>query len=212
MHFASKKGHLEIVNLLLQHGANVNCLNKNNYTPLHFASRQGHTKIVEKLIENGADLNWENDRRSTPLHLATKNGKSEIVKVLLESNACLTMKNIYDKTALDIAKEKKDKKSYRMIYEKIIESMSSKDNSPECSKDNCQKEMKRMMLEKMNVTFISKEGKTCVVCFDDRNGTFVFLPCGHAKTRQKCSNRIIEESKRCPLCRKAVSKYQKVYD
>ena len=99
-----------------------------------------------------------------------------------------------------------------MIYEKIVESMSSKDHSPKCSKDNYQNEMKRIMLDKVDDTFSSKEESPCVVCYDERNGTFVLQPCGHAKTCQKCTDKIVRETKRCPLCRKTVTKYQKIYD
>ena len=164
------------------------------------------------LIQNGANVNCQNDVKATPLHVASRFGKSEVTKVLLKNNACLTLKDISGKTALDKAKAKKDKKIYRMIYEKIIESMSSKDNSAECSKDDCQREMKRMMLEKMDETIVSKEAKTCVVCFEEKSGTFVLQPCGHAKTCQNCCDKIVSETKKCPLCRETVSKYQKIYD
>ena len=99
-----------------------------------------------------------------------------------------------------------------MIYEKMIELMSSKDTTQKCAKEDCQREMKRMILDKVDDTFVSKEGRPCVVCYDERNDTFVLQPCGHAKTCQKCSDKIVAETKRCPLCREAVSKYQKIYD
>ena len=164
------------------------------------------------LIQNRSNLNSKNSKGITPLHLASEFGQSEVVKILLESNVCLTLKNKNGKTALEIAKENNQKKIYRMIYEKIVESMSSKGNSTECSKDECQREMKRMILDKVDDAFILKEGKTCVVCYEERNGTFVLQPCGHAKTCQKCSDKIVRETKKCPMCRKKVLKYQKIYD
>ena len=76
-------------------------------------------------------------------------------------------------------------------YENIIGSMSSKDMAGECAKEDCQKEMKRMMLEKMDDAYTSNEGKTCVVCYEERNGTFVLQPCGHAKTCEECCMKIV---------------------
>ena len=99
-----------------------------------------------------------------------------------------------------------------MIYEKMIELMSSKDTAQECAKDDCQREMKRMILDKVDDTFVSKEGKSCVVCYDERNSTFALQPCGHAKTCQKCSDKIVSQKKKCPLCRESVSKNQRIYD
>ena len=124
----------------------------------------------------------------------------------------MTVKNENGQTALDIAKGKNDKKIYRMIYEKMIESLSSKASYNKCAKDDCQQEIKRLMFDKVGETLSFREAKTCVVCFDERKGTFVLIPCGHAKTCQKCSDKIVAESKSCPLCRETVSKYQKVYD
>ena len=98
-----------------------------------------------------------------------------------------------------------------MIYEKIIESMSSKESEKECAKDDCQKEMKRMIFDKMEET-ITKKPKNCVVCYEERNGTFALLPCGHAKICETCCVKTVEETKTCPLCRGNVSKYQKIFD
>ena len=206
------EGHIESTKLLLESGADVNCQSKNKTTPLHYASKLGDTKIVGMLIQNGANVNVENHKRFTPLHFSSAYGQSDIVKMLLDYNICLTVKNNYGKTALDIAKEKNHKKIYRMIYEKMIELMSSKNATQECVKEDCQKEMKRMILDKVDDTFVSKEGKSCVVCYDERNGTFVLQPCGHAKTCEKCCNKIVRETKKCPLCRETVAKYQKIYD
>ena len=54
---ASGAGHMKIVNLLLEKGANVNvgCA-WNHSTPLMYASQEGHTKICRLLIKNGADM------------------------------------------------------------------------------------------------------------------------------------------------------------
>ena len=114
-------------------------------------------------------------------------------------------------TALDVAKNKNQKKIYRMIYETLIESMSSKEKAKKCvNKNDCQNEIKTLLFEKIDETFPSS--KTCVICFGDRNGIFAFIPCGHAKTCQKCCTKIIEELRKCPLCRCNVSKYQKIFD
>ena len=51
---AAAAGHMDIVTLLVSHGANVNSTTKTNSTPLRAACFDGHFDIVEYLITNGA--------------------------------------------------------------------------------------------------------------------------------------------------------------
>ena len=50
--FASRKGRLEIVKYLVEHGANINYATNDGFTPLSFASRAGHLDIVKYLQEH----------------------------------------------------------------------------------------------------------------------------------------------------------------
>ena len=51
------KGHGNVVNVLIRHGANVNATALNGAGPLFAAIGNGHTAIVEMLIQTGADVN-----------------------------------------------------------------------------------------------------------------------------------------------------------
>lgn len=51
---ASAAGHLNIVRLLVKHGACVNSTTKTNSTPLRAACFDGHYEIVKYLVANGA--------------------------------------------------------------------------------------------------------------------------------------------------------------
>ncbi|CAG8884527.1 unnamed protein product, partial [Penicillium egyptiacum] len=53
---ASVNGDPKIVRLLLDHGANVDCQNKNGWTPINAAADEGFLEIVELLIKKGADF------------------------------------------------------------------------------------------------------------------------------------------------------------
>jgi ankyrin repeat protein len=52
-----KEGHTEIVQLLLEKGADVNAKNKYGRTALIYATERGYTEIVQLLLEKGADVN-----------------------------------------------------------------------------------------------------------------------------------------------------------
>ena len=53
---ASRKGHKEIVELLLKKGAEPNIRDKYGTTPLHYAALYGHMAIVETLLHSEADV------------------------------------------------------------------------------------------------------------------------------------------------------------
>ncbi len=63
-------GYLELAELLIEHGANVN--EKGTWgqgrTPIYEAAKEGNTEIVELLIESKADLNIKCDYGKTVLH------------------------------------------------------------------------------------------------------------------------------------------------
>ena len=84
LHQASDKGHVEVVRVLLEHGADVTAQNEDNLTPLHRASRSGREEIVRVLLEHGADGAARDKKRMTPLHWASARGHVEVAHILLE--------------------------------------------------------------------------------------------------------------------------------
>ena len=55
MHIAAISGHLDMVKLLVAHGARINAFNARCITPLVYAIDHGHVEVVEFLLEHGAD-------------------------------------------------------------------------------------------------------------------------------------------------------------
>lgn len=55
--WACRGGHLDILKLLLNQGAQVNAQDKIWSTPLHVAVRTGHSDCLEHLVECGAHIN-----------------------------------------------------------------------------------------------------------------------------------------------------------
>jgi ankyrin repeat protein len=70
LHSAADNGHVEIVHLLLQNGADVNAKDKYGETPLHEAAGHGHIDILHLLAENGADLEAQSNYGRRALHCA----------------------------------------------------------------------------------------------------------------------------------------------
>ena len=96
---AAVRGHAEVVQLLIDHGANVNGVDE----PLHFAVRFGRTEIAKLLIDHGADIHAVDDDGEMPLHTAVLHGRAEIAKLLVKHGADVHAKNDAGETPLHIA-------------------------------------------------------------------------------------------------------------
>ncbi|XP_062566082.1 uncharacterized protein LOC134228439 [Saccostrea cucullata] len=116
---ACKFGHIDIVKLLIEKGANVNLPDKNGNTPLIESCCNGHDQIAKVLIENGANLEERccldlfhydyildtyydevGKEGWSALWWACKRGHSSIVSYLLEKGASINNTNKAGKTPL----------------------------------------------------------------------------------------------------------------
>ncbi|KAJ7028119.1 ankyrin repeat domain-containing protein [Mycena alexandri] len=84
---ASNYGHLQMTQLLVEHGANINVGSTHSGTPLHCASYNGHKHIVCFLIEQGADVNVQGGHFGSALLAASHSGHGNIVQLLIEHGA-----------------------------------------------------------------------------------------------------------------------------
>jgi ankyrin repeat protein len=80
------EGHLEIVKLLLDAGADINQMD-HGYTPLHYAANNGNIAIVRELLRRGALHLSTNQPGSTPIGFASRHGHLDIVKELVKAGA-----------------------------------------------------------------------------------------------------------------------------
>ena len=55
--WAADMGHLEVLDLLLKNGSNVNIKDENGLTPLLWAADRGHVECVKALLTHSADVN-----------------------------------------------------------------------------------------------------------------------------------------------------------
>jgi ankyrin repeat protein len=67
LHAASRRGHLEVVELLLRAGANVDMLNKAHKTAAELASENGQAGIAKFIADYNACGNGRNKVRLTTL-------------------------------------------------------------------------------------------------------------------------------------------------
>ena len=70
------------IEVLLEHGADVNLPGDMGYTPLHCAATAGKPENVRMLLRAGADPNVKNEFGHTPLQTAELGGHDDVVKLL----------------------------------------------------------------------------------------------------------------------------------
>jgi ankyrin repeat protein len=92
LHAACEDGNFDVVQALLDHGANVNERNIRHRTPLILASRSGKYEVAKLLIKYGADVNCRNKEGWTPLHLASRDGYLDVAQLLLDHGADVNVK------------------------------------------------------------------------------------------------------------------------
>ena len=95
--------HLEVAQVLLEHGADANIQYIFGSTPLHLASQGGHVEFAQALLEHGADLNAQDKDNLTPLQLAFRClckysllscKHSKVAQVLLKCGAHVNVEDI----------------------------------------------------------------------------------------------------------------------
>ena len=117
LHIAAEECHLEIVQLLIDHGADVNIMNCCGRTPVMVGIR--NVIIVKCLIDLGADLSLQDKMGNTALMLSIDlRSSEEIVKLLLEHGA--------EPMALD-------KRQFTVLHHSLHSTLSAKERSIYCS-------------------------------------------------------------------------------
>ncbi len=87
LYHAAEKGHMDVVRMLLQKGADPNGGEEGvrwGEQPLVAAVENGHTEVVRALLEGGASVNARKFMGGTALQIAQQKGNAEIISLLTE--------------------------------------------------------------------------------------------------------------------------------
>ncbi|CAH3194929.1 unnamed protein product [Porites evermanni] len=112
LHLATQRGRLDIIKILIEHGADISAVNEESETAIHIAAREGRDEVLRHLLQRVSmtglsckDLvNKENDEAKTCLHLAVQGGHVEAAMVCLEYGANLqSVKKSRDHLPLHVA-------------------------------------------------------------------------------------------------------------
>ena len=97
---ASMGNHLQFMELLLEHGANINATSKRGWTALILAARKNDEESIHFLLSHSAEVNHVSPDRWTALAEATTRGHINIMDMLLKAGADPELRSQHDRTPL----------------------------------------------------------------------------------------------------------------
>ena len=106
LHVASRCGHIDVAQLLLEHGADADARDNDDCTPLLRASQEGPAGLALFLLKHGVDIEARDTQDSTPLGRAAIRGNVELARVLLEHGANVNSQNNKRSTPLHSASDR----------------------------------------------------------------------------------------------------------
>lgn len=98
LHWAAENGHVKLVELLLQKGANFAAQTISGSTPLHKAVSD--EPILRMLLEKGANIAARSAEGWTPLNAAVCVGNERVVRLLLERGSDVEAATVLGETPL----------------------------------------------------------------------------------------------------------------
>eukprot|EP01147_Barroeca_monosierra_P009532 gene9532-10401_t len=104
LHWALRHGHLDVIVILVNHGASVSVIDSQGFSPVHIAAQFGHMHVAAYLIARGANVNIADENGRTPLiWAASKSFTSELVRCLIALDASVNLQDHGGNTALHYA-------------------------------------------------------------------------------------------------------------
>ena len=119
LHLAAANGWQKMVDLLLSHGAPIDCKDELDQTLLHMCAGAGHRDCLATLLDNGGDhlLEFPDLGGNTALHYAAQNGHGACIKLLLETAADVTVRNTQGQTAYKLAMDAGHQRIASLLFE-----------------------------------------------------------------------------------------------
>ena len=103
LHEATKEGMVEVIEVLIEAGADIEAKDKYGDTPLHKAAKFGEVEAIQLFLQASANKDAREINCATPLHLAANYGKPESIGILLDAGAVIEAVDIAGCTPLHIA-------------------------------------------------------------------------------------------------------------
>ncbi|XP_067296623.1 uveal autoantigen with coiled-coil domains and ankyrin repeats protein isoform X2 [Pseudorasbora parva] len=102
-HLAASRGHLDCLNLILNHGVDITATDATGKNALHLAARNAQSLCVQKLLQHNCPVGNVDLQGRTALHDAVMAGCASSVKLLCDSGASVNANDFDGRTPLVLA-------------------------------------------------------------------------------------------------------------
>jgi ankyrin repeat protein len=127
LHTACDNWNIDIVDELLNRGADINALNECCQTPLHLSCIIEDIEIVKLLINRGANVNLLDVWEQSALYMACGSDNEELVKLLLKNGANMNTviwenirEDIAEKMHILFEKERRIRRRMKIINMRFV--------------------------------------------------------------------------------------------
>ena len=122
LHEAAKIGSIDILHVLLQHGADVNAQGEDGFSAIHFAASSGHHDALQfLLVDHHANPEVTLFNGSLALHTAASHGYPQCIEVCLEAGLDVSSQNNQGRTPLHWAAEHGHKAAVEKLLTKGVD-------------------------------------------------------------------------------------------
>jgi hypothetical protein len=118
LHWACMRAHWDVVEYLIEKGADLNVIGGDGGAPLNWAAHHDNVKIIKLMIAKGSKLNVQNQWGMTELHTAIWRGCIHVVEYLLDHGSDPAIKTKEGWTAMHYA--------FRSGHDNIIDLLKTK--------------------------------------------------------------------------------------
>lgn len=119
LHAAVTCGNAQVVQWLIEHGADVNAKDTTGLTPLHIAAWYMATERAKVLLEAGATIDARDFFDDTPLHMAAMHGRNAMARFLIDRGADATARNKDGRTPAELARAHQKEETARYIESRL---------------------------------------------------------------------------------------------
>ena len=95
LHHAAWSGHAEVVQYLVDQGADIEAQDCDGATALHWAAWKGYVDVMRILLDKGLDTNLQDSAGGSALHFAAFFGHDVAAKLLLDRGADVNAKAVF---------------------------------------------------------------------------------------------------------------------
>mmetsp|Transcript_25294 Transcript_25294/g.28129 ORF Transcript_25294/g.28129 Transcript_25294/m.28129 type:complete len:157 (+) Transcript_25294:21-491(+) len=82
LHVAASRGRREVIEFLIDKGANIEAVDSDGQTPIVFAVKHRHNLLIKLFIEKGADIDVVDNKENNLLHIAASVDHPSMVPVI----------------------------------------------------------------------------------------------------------------------------------